>query len=97
MATLLLESNGTSPALSHLPPRQGPGTPGKLDEAVAELRTAIRITPNDAEAHYLLGKALALQGKRDGAIAELRNARDNAPRGSEFAELIEKALNDLDH
>ena len=62
----------------------------QLDEAIAEYRAAIRITPDFAEAHSSLGVALAGQGKLDEAITEIRKARDNAPRGSELAQSIEK-------
>ncbi len=43
---------------------------GKLEEAVAEFRTAIRLEPDDAWPHYNLGCALKAQGKRDEAVAE---------------------------
>ena len=42
---------------------------GKLDEAIAEYREAIRLKPDDAEAHNNLGIALHDQGKLDEAIA----------------------------
>ena len=45
-----------------------------MDEAIAEFRTAIRLQPDDAVAHYNLGIALAAQGKLDEAIAEYRTA-----------------------
>ena len=47
---------------------------GKLDEAVAEYRAAIRLKPDYAEAHYNLGIALTDQGKLDEAVAEYRAA-----------------------
>ena len=47
---------------------------GKLDEAIAEYRKAIRLKPDLAEAHHNLGIALASQGKLDEAIAEYRKA-----------------------
>ena len=47
---------------------------GKLDEAIAEYRTAIRLQPDLAVAHYNLGNALKDQGKLDEAIAEYRTA-----------------------
>ena len=47
---------------------------GKLEEAIAEYRTAIRIQPDFALAHNNLGSALDRKGKRDEAIAEHRTA-----------------------
>ena len=47
---------------------------GKLDEAIAEYREAIRLKPNDPTAHNNLGNALGQRGKLDEAIAECREA-----------------------
>ena len=47
---------------------------GKHDEAVAALRTAIRIKPGYARAHCNLGSCLGEQGKIDEAVAEFRTA-----------------------
>ena len=55
-------------------PRRRPADQGKLEEAIAEFRTAIRLKPDFAEAHYNLGIALAGQGKLEEAIAEYRAA-----------------------
>jgi tetratricopeptide (TPR) repeat protein len=49
-------------------------TKGKLDEAIAEYREAIRLKKDYAKAHYNLGKALEDKGKLDEAIAEYREA-----------------------
>ena len=68
------------------------GNQRKLEEAVAEFRTAIRLKPDDALAHYNLGVALIEQGKLAEAIAEFRKARDNAQRGSKLAQQIEGVL-----
>jgi eukaryotic-like serine/threonine-protein kinase len=51
---------------------------GKLAEAIAEYRAAIRLQPDFASAHYNLGLALQLRGDLDGALVELRTARDRA-------------------
>jgi serine/threonine-protein kinase len=47
---------------------------GKVDEAIAEYRAALRLAPDDAGARTNLGIALDMQGRRDEAIAELREA-----------------------
>ncbi len=47
---------------------------GKLDEAIAEFREAIRVQPDHAMAHNNLGVALENQGKFDDAIAEYHQA-----------------------
>ena len=46
----------------------------KLPEAIAELREAIRLKPDFAEAHLNLGGVLMGQRKWDEAIAELRES-----------------------
>ena len=45
---------------------------GKLDEAAAELRSALAINPNYLPAHENLGIVLQGQGNKDDAIAEFR-------------------------
>lgn len=48
---------------------------GRLPEAIAEFRTALRILPGYADAHYNLGNALAqMSGRLPEAIAEYRAA-----------------------
>ena len=47
---------------------------GKVDEAIARFRAAIRIKPNHGAAHNNLGLALEAQGKFDEAITEYRAA-----------------------
>lgn len=47
---------------------------GQLDEAVAELETAVRLIPSDGAAQHNLGVAYGLQGRRDDAIAALTAA-----------------------
>ncbi len=43
---------------------------GSLDEAIAQFRTAIRLAPGYADAHYNLGVALHQDGREDEAAAE---------------------------
>ena len=47
---------------------------GKLTEAIAAYREAIRLEPDDTKAHYNLGLALHAQGKLTAAIADYREA-----------------------
>ena len=47
---------------------------GKLEEAIAEYREALRLKPDYPEAHANLGNALKDQGKLDEAITECREA-----------------------
>lgn len=42
---------------------------GKLDEAIAQYRAALRIAPDFAEPHYDLGRALEEQGQIDAAVS----------------------------
>ncbi len=49
--------------------------PGRLPDAIVELRAALRILPDDAEEHYNLGRALAqTPGQATDAIAEFQAA-----------------------
>jgi tetratricopeptide (TPR) repeat protein len=47
---------------------------GHTDEAIVELRAALRLDPRDAEAHNNLGVAYGWKGKRDESIAEFQRA-----------------------
>lgn len=47
---------------------------GKIDEAIAFYREALRLNPNSSQARHNLGFALMQQRKFDDAIAELRQA-----------------------
>jgi Flp pilus assembly protein TadD len=51
---------------------------GRLEEAVAEYREALRIDPDYAGAHYNLGQALSRLGRESEAAAELGAARRSA-------------------
>ena len=46
----------------------------KLDEAIREYQEALRLKPEDAQAHNNLGNALAEQGKVEEAIEAYREA-----------------------
>src|SRR5689334_19278377 len=53
---------------------------GKLDEAVAEYRTATRLMPDDPTLFYSLGQVLQHQGKRDDALTCFQLALRLNPR-----------------
>ena len=50
------------------------GRQGRLNEAVCELQSALRINPDHVDAHYNLGIALEKQGRLDKAIREFQAA-----------------------
>ncbi len=47
---------------------------GKLEEAIADYQTALRLKPTFPEAHFFLGNAREQQGKLDEAVAEYQQA-----------------------
>lgn len=53
---------------------------GRLDDATAAYRAAIRLDPNFAEAHNNLGSVLGRQGRSDEAILELSKALELDPK-----------------
>ena len=67
---------------------------GKLEEAIAEFRAAIRLKPDYAEAHSNLGIALRAQGKLEEAIAEYRAAIRLKPDNAEAHDNLGIALED---
>ena len=67
---------------------------GKLDEAVAAYRQAIRFKPDYAEAHSNLGNALKDQGKLDEAVAAYRQAIAIKPDQAEAHSNLGIALKD---
>jgi tetratricopeptide (TPR) repeat protein len=66
---------------------------GKIEEAVAKWREAIRLNPDYAEAPYNLGVVLYEQGKIDQAITEFREAIRLKP---DYAEALENLAITLD-
>jgi serine/threonine-protein kinase len=47
---------------------------GRMDGAIEELRTAVRIQPGNDEAHSLLGQYLGQRGELDAGLAEIHKA-----------------------
>ena len=52
---------------------------GRLDEAVTELETAVRLAPRSARVYNDLGIALAMQGKLQEAIEQFERALEAQP------------------
>jgi serine/threonine protein kinase/tetratricopeptide (TPR) repeat protein len=62
-----------------------------VDQAVAPLHEAVRLKPDDAEAHVILGRTLFVQGKLDEAIAEIRAVKRIEPnRQMDWVSLTER-------
>jgi TolB-like protein/DNA-binding winged helix-turn-helix (wHTH) protein/Tfp pilus assembly protein PilF len=53
----------------------------RYDEAIAQLRKTLEISPNFGSAHFILGLALEQKGTMDAAIAELLKAKATAQIG----------------
>jgi tetratricopeptide (TPR) repeat protein/4-amino-4-deoxy-L-arabinose transferase-like glycosyltransferase len=66
--------------------------PGRLDEAIAHARTALRLQPDLAQSHGSLGLALTMQGKLDEAIAHLREALRLKPEYADAHYYLANAL-----
>jgi len=67
---------------------------GLQDQAIREYREALRIKPDDAEAHYNLGIALADKGFPDEAIREYREALRIKPDNADAHTNLGAALAD---
>ena len=59
---------------------------GQPEEAMSSYRRALEIDPNHAEAHNVLGVALARAGRRDEALAHFEAAARLAPENPEYRE-----------
>jgi len=59
------------------------GSQGRLDEAIAEFREALRLNPNMAQAHLNLGNVLSDRGQVDEAIAHYQRALEIQPNLAE--------------
>src|SRR5207237_10328792 len=64
-----------------------------FSNAVAHAREAVRLTPNDAAAHNLLGLALIGAQKTDEAIAEFRASLAIQPANHDASAYLERTLN----
>lgn len=64
---------------------------GKPEEAVTAFRDAVKLDPNNAEAHLSLGKAEMSVGRLDAAISELRESLRLSPTNDQARRLLSKA------
>jgi Flp pilus assembly protein TadD len=64
---------------------------GKREEAIAAFRDALKLDPNNAEAHLSLGKTEMISGRLDGAIAELQEALRLRPNDDQARRLLSQA------
>ena len=53
---------------------------GNIDAAIERFEAAIKLNPEDAQAHYNLAKALWLKGRHDAAQAAYQKAKQLNPR-----------------
>jgi tetratricopeptide (TPR) repeat protein len=64
---------------------------GKPEEAIAAFQDAVKLDPNNAEAHLSLGKAEMSVGRLDAAISELRESLRLSPTSDQARRLLSKA------
>ena len=64
------------------------GEKGQIDEAIPHFEHAVKLAPNNADAHYSLGMALVMKGQRANGLAEWRVALKKDPDNLE-------SLNDI--
>lgn len=62
---------------------------GELDEAIAEFREAVRLSPDFATAHFALGQALEKKGDLQAALEEYRLAIQLEPDIKDFRKAYE--------
>jgi TolB-like protein/Tfp pilus assembly protein PilF len=53
---------------------------GRLDDAIAAFRTALRLAPGRIVSHYRIGEALLLKGEPEAALAEMQQEPDEGWR-----------------
>jgi tetratricopeptide (TPR) repeat protein len=70
------------------------GARGRLDEAIAELREAIRLDKDYPEAHCALGQALCTQGRFREAVEELRLGHELGSRNPRWPYPSAQSLRD---
>ena len=65
---------------------------GRMDQAIAEFREALRLEPRSSQTHWHLGAALASVGTRDEAIAHLRRSLELDPNNEEVRHDLESVM-----
>ena len=68
---------------------------GRDDDSSQVLRTALLVSPRDANLHHALGLALVRQKHPDEALSELRQAAELDPDQTEYAYVYAVALNSV--
>jgi tetratricopeptide (TPR) repeat protein len=63
-----------------------------LEEVIFEFREAVRLNPNNALAHFLLGSSLEVKGDRVGAMEEYRLAYTLDPTDADYKQRYERLL-----
>jgi superkiller protein 3 len=64
---------------------------GKPEEAIAAFQDALKLDPNNAEAHLSLGRTEMSAGRLDAAISELQEALRLSPNNDQTRRLLSKA------
>lgn len=70
-------------------------TPDDFKKALAEVRKALALTPDDAGANYVAGVLAANAGDQPGAVAYLQRAKANVGADAALAAKVEAALKKL--
>ncbi|MDH5739136.1 MAG: tetratricopeptide repeat protein, partial [Nitrospira sp.] len=61
---------------------------GSLEEAIAEFRAALRLSPNEPAARYALATSLETKGELVTARKEYKKALKLMPKASEYEDII---------
>ena len=64
---------------------------GKPEQAIAAFQDALKLDPNNAEAHLSLGKTEMNSGRLDAAITDLKEALRLSPNNNQARRLLSQA------
>jgi Flp pilus assembly protein TadD len=73
------------------------GNQGDWDGEITEEREALRLNPNNGNAHYFLGMALERKGNYEEARGEYRAAHELAPQNPLYRQGYERLLKQVNH